>query len=137
MRHMVDSWPRMATLGGVAAGTMLATLIGSDPAWAELIWQNGRLVDSRSARGQMDPQTYRALMRVLLTAGSTGLGFAIGWFLSPKAKEAQLVVLALLGLVALATVAFDTSFIGRSLALVLAIVGFCVGMGYWLSLIHI
>ncbi len=72
-----------------------------------------------------------ALFRGLLISISGGLGFGLGWFLSPKAKALRrtiaIVVAVLLGLIIL----FDNGVLGWGLTPFACATAFMIGLGYW------
>ena len=136
MRRMLNAWAddaRWMMWVGVGFVLMLAMLVVADAAWAQVVFRNGRWVDERSLRGQLDPAVYLALMRFALVAAATGIGFAIGWFLSPQGRDARLAVLLFIGLLGLGLVAFNQGPLGWSVATLLAVIGFAWGLGRWLG----
>lgn len=79
-----------------------------------------------------DPVLLLTFLRVMMMALATACGFGLGWLISPKARGlrmmAALGIAVLVGLVAL----IDNSPLGWSAAWLVAMVGFFVGLGYWL-----
>jgi type IV secretion system protein VirD4 len=73
-----------------------------------------------------------ATVRFMIIATSTAVGFALGWFLSPQARELRSFILK--GLAALACfVAFiDGGYLGWGLTWIMAWIGFFAALGYWL-----
>jgi type IV secretion system protein VirD4 len=76
---------------------------------------------------------WMSITRATVIFLSTAAGFALGWFCSPQAKPFRQIVLAILALTAVALAVFNNGMLGWSLATVLAIIGFCGGLGYWLG----
>lgn len=73
------------------------------------------------------------LVRLLLIVALGGLGFGVGWFLSPHAKAFRRVILLGLGVIALLFIMFNGSFVSWAMAWAFGYVAFFVGIGYWLS----
>ncbi|NSX54806.1 type IV secretory system conjugative DNA transfer family protein [Parasulfitobacter algicola] len=71
--------------------------------------------------------------RVLLMAIPSGIGFALGWILSPQGREARVVTLMLMFGVAVLIGMFHTGNLGWVLAGNVAIAGFLFGLFYWLA----
>ncbi|MEO0377977.1 MAG: type IV secretory system conjugative DNA transfer family protein [Cyanobacteria bacterium P01_A01_bin.17] len=118
---------------GVAFAGALILLASTDAALADLVWRNGRWVDERSLQANMDPQVQVALMRFLVIGVATGIGFAIGWFFSPQGRDARMAALTILGVIGFGAVAFNDGLFGWSVMMLLAVIGFFVGLGYWLG----
>lgn len=76
-----------------------------------------------------------ALTRFWIMAGATGAGFALGWFLSPWARNVRLALAAIATLVGGIIAMNDPGALGWSLTAVFAFVGFSAGMGYWAGLV--
>lgn len=74
---------------------------------------------------------FMAILRVLLVVGLGGLGFAIGWFFSPKAATFRKLVLLVLGIIAGLIVLFGNGAISWGLAWALGYIAFLAGLGYW------
>lgn len=116
----------------VMAVAAIATVIMTDPAWADLVWRNGRWVDDRRSQG-FSPDVLSGMARMAMIAGSTLFGFMIGWFFSPEARDVRralaFVFLALAGLI----VVINDGAAGWGLATLFATLGFAWGLGYWLG----
>jgi len=76
---------------------------------------------------------WMSVTRVTVIFLSTAAGFAIGWFCSPQARPFRQKVMTVIALVAVALAVLNNGMLGWSLASILAIVGFCAGLGYWLG----
>jgi len=74
-----------------------------------------------------------AVSRLYLIGMATGFGFGIGWFLSPLASTARRAILYVVGALILLVALGGRSGIGWSAATLLALVGFCIGIGHWLG----
>lgn len=72
-------------------------------------------------------------LRIWMILGSSMAGFALGWFLSPQASELRAVVGAVAMGVVLCIATFDDSALGWGLAVLLALAGFFMALGYWLG----
>jgi len=73
------------------------------------------------------------LVRLLLIVALGGLGFGVGWFLSPHAKAFRRVILLGLGAIALLFIMFNGSLVSWAMAWAFGYVAFFGGIGYWLS----
>ncbi|TNE51886.1 MAG: type IV secretory system conjugative DNA transfer family protein, partial [Sphingomonadales bacterium] len=73
------------------------------------------------------------LLRAAMMAGATFTGYLIGWFFSPQAKELRRLVAALLALAAVLAALFDDGPLGWSMTSMVAMIGFCLALGYWLG----
>lgn len=71
--------------------------------------------------------------RLWMIAMATGCGFALGWFLSPSAKSARRLVLYALGAILLFVAFAGPKGLGWTATMLLATIGFCFGLGYWLG----
>lgn len=100
--------PTLAALGA-AALLGLAVHIGD---WRDMAFGMGRIVS------------------ILI---STGIGFAIGWFFSPQAKALRRVLLIGLAALMLFFAVGGPRGLADGMASFLAMVGFFVGLGYWLA----
>jgi len=91
----------------------------------------GQSVNSNPFAGGMS--SGGPLLRIMMMIICTALGFGLGWFLSPAAKQFRtILLLGILGLVALIAVMISGP-LGWSAAMLVAIVGFAWGLGYWLK----
>lgn len=72
-------------------------------------------------------------MRIWMIVGASALGFVLGWLLSPQASELRAVIGALFCLALIAVAVFNNGLLGWGLATMLAILGFCMALGYWLG----
>ena len=115
-----------------------ATVFLAHPAFAEMVWYDGQWVDSRYlASWQIDnaktANLTMGVLRVAMMICATTLGFGLGWFCSPQARTFRRVIAAticiVIGLFALGN---PTPW-GWSAATLIALLGFCWGLGYWLG----
>lgn len=111
----------VAGAGLAALGIMIA-----EPALAQGLWDSGYGFDR-------PPLVLLTLTRIVLIAGSTAAGFCIGWFCSPHAKELRRALLVLVLGAACFIALFDHGLLGWQTALILAVVGFFAGLGYWMA----
>lgn len=71
--------------------------------------------------------------RFVLIAAASGLGFGLGWFCSPQAKAFRHIALIGGAVIALGFAVFNQGSLGWSLSAAMAVIGFFVGLGYWLG----
>lgn len=105
---------------------------------ATLIVFNG---DALLAQGLFDTNRYNynpsrfyfemILVRLAMMIISVGTGFAIGWFLSPQAKELRRIIVAVIACFALAVAIFNHGFLGWGTAWLISFMGFFAALGYW------
>ncbi|MEM8571797.1 MAG: type IV secretory system conjugative DNA transfer family protein [Pseudomonadota bacterium] len=121
--------PSMITMGLIGLGaTALGTTLLPDPAFGQSLF--GQTYNY----GYDGPsETMLGFLRLAVIAGWTGVGFAIGWFISPQAKELRKMALGIAVAVAGLVVFFNNGFLGWSLSGFLGLAGFCIGLGYWLG----
>ncbi|WP_247744872.1 type IV secretory system conjugative DNA transfer family protein [Shimia sp. R11_0] len=116
--------------------TASMTIFVPDAAVADLVWHNGRWVDDRFLRRSnngVSMEVMLSITRLSIMAGATLLGFMIGWFLSPEAKDVRMAILGILAAtIGLYVLIFDDVF-SWSVSFLLALCGFCWGIGYWLG----
>lgn len=110
-----------ASVGLAAFGIMM-----TGPALAQGLWDSGYSFDR-------PPLALLSLMRIVLIGGSTAAGFCIGWFCSPQARGLRLTLLCILAALACFVALFDHGLLGWQTALILAVIGFFAGLGYWLG----
>jgi len=72
-------------------------------------------------------------IRVMTMAISIGCGFALGWFFSPQAKELRRLILGIVAVIAVLIAIFNNGAPGWGLTMIISIIGFFVGLGYWLG----
>ncbi len=111
----------------VLAVLALAAVIAIEPNWA-FAWQDNYYNSYGQPRGY---GLAMALLRVLLIAGLGGLGFAIGWFLSPHALRFRRIVFLGLVAIALLIILFGGGMVSWGLAWIFGYVAFFAGLGYW------
>lgn len=75
-------------------------------------------------------------IRFWIMAGSSLVGFMLGWFFSPWAREFRLAVGLILLIIGGIVALVDNGGWGWTLTIVLALVGFFSGLGYWASLVR-
>ncbi|QFT63781.1 type IV secretory system conjugative DNA transfer family protein [Roseivivax sp. THAF30] len=73
------------------------------------------------------------LWRVGMIVTATLAGFLLGWFFSPHAKELRRVIGITLAGAAILIAVFDHGALGWSTAFVISLIGFFVGLGYWMG----
>lgn len=71
--------------------------------------------------------------RLYMIGMATGCGFSLGWFLSPKASAVRRVIGYAIAALLLFIAFAGPKAMGWSVAIMLAVVGFCMGLGYWLG----
>ncbi|MCG3267168.1 type IV secretory system conjugative DNA transfer family protein [Yoonia sp. I 8.24] len=74
-----------------------------------------------------------SLLRGILMCTSVMMGCAIGWFLSPQAKETRLAAGILLGLAVAGLALVNGGVLGWSATGVVSLVGFFAAIGYWIG----
>ncbi|MHC9237393.1 type IV secretory system conjugative DNA transfer family protein [Pseudooceanicola sp. 502str34] len=117
------------TIGVIGLGaTALGTILYPDNALAQGLFGNST---NYGYGGPSD--TMLGLIRLAVIAGWTGIGFAIGWFMSPQAKELRKAAFGVTVLAAGLVVFFNNGALGWSVSAFLGITGFFVGLGYWLG----
>ncbi len=72
-----------------------------------------------------------APLRAGLIALSGGLGFGVGWFLSPQAAGFRARVAVALGILLVSIAVIDNGLWGWGLTPIVAIAAFAIGLGYW------
>ncbi|MBL3575654.1 type IV secretory system conjugative DNA transfer family protein [Rhodovulum sulfidophilum] len=117
---------RRVTLA-VLAGT---TVLAAGEAVAQSLFGNSSYGYGYGGR---DLTLYLMMVRIATMGTSAALGFGIGWFLSPKARQfrkvAALVALAVGGAIAV----FNNGSLGWSMTTLLSAIGFFAALGYWLG----
>jgi len=76
-------------------------------------------------------QTRMGMLRALTMMGSALAGFALGWFLSPQAKELRLMLVIIGAIAAVMYALGNGTVMGWSLTFVISGVLFFMGVGYW------
>lgn len=114
----------------ISAGVLLALIMcgAAGTAAADGFWGLGDQYISNSYRQWLIEMT---LVRVAMMLGATALGFAIGWLVSPEARGVRMLVAMVGGSVTVLIAIFNHGVLGWGLAGVVAIVGFCWGLGYY------
>jgi len=74
-----------------------------------------------------------AVLRLIFIGGSTLVGFAFGWVLSPEGRHVRNAALLIVALLIGAFTLFGTGPLAQGLAMTLAFCGFGCGIGYWLG----
>jgi len=74
----------------------------------------------------------QANLCMLVIVLATTLGFALGWFLSPRARELRSIILKGLAAIACLVAVIDGGYLGWGLTWIMAWVGFFGALGYWL-----
>ncbi|MBL4750142.1 MAG: type IV secretory system conjugative DNA transfer family protein [Amylibacter sp.] len=78
-------------------------------------------------------RTEMGAMRVMMMVVSVGLGFGLGWFMSPQGKELRQVLIFAVAAILILFGIFNNSYIGWSAAWIVSVVGFFIAIGYWIS----
>lgn len=73
-----------------------------------------------------------AAYRIGAMLAATGLGFGLGWLLSPQTTWLRTIILATAAAALFLKAAFDNNPVGWWLTYLTAIIGFACGLGYWL-----
>jgi type IV secretion system protein VirD4 len=115
MRHLL--------IAGVAIGYIFVT---ADEGLAQGVWGSSNL---RYAYNPFEMAVFRIIPVVL----STALGFGLGWFLSPHAKELRRLILLATAALGVIVILFNNGFWGWGLSGLATLMGFFFGLGYWLS----
>ncbi|SMX30817.1 hypothetical protein OCA8868_00046 [Octadecabacter ascidiaceicola] len=131
-RTLKQTWLWSAVLA------LSATVFMAHPAFAEMIWYQGQWVDSRyltswQIEDARQARTVLGVLRIGMMLLATTAGFAIGWFFSPEAKALrEWIALGLFFVLALVAI-FNPSLTGWGFAILVALLGFAWGLGYWLG----
>lgn len=72
-------------------------------------------------------------IRTMTMLISIGCGFALGWFMSPQAKELRKLIFGVITVIAIMIAMLSNSPLGWSLTMIVSIIGFFVGLGFWLG----
>lgn len=87
--------------------------------------------NQRYAAQQRAYETQMMMLRIITMGGATGLGFLLGWLLSPAGKNLRLILLLSAAGIAVLVAVLDDGVLGWSTAMLLATIGFFFGLGYW------
>jgi len=105
--------------------TMALAMVATET-YAQSLWGNDPY--GRNNRGfALDMAVIRILMMVI----STAMGFALGWFLSPQAKEWRKILYLLVGGIAFMVAVSSNGALGWSTTWLISFVGFWLALGYW------
>lgn len=85
---------------------------------------------SRDPFGRIIPDTTH--WRILAITISGAIGFGLGWFFSPQARQFRLFALALLAAGMVLVVYLDNGAIGWGLTPIASVIAFGAGIGYWM-----
>lgn len=72
-------------------------------------------------------------IRTMMMLISIGCGFALGWLMSPQARELKRLIFGVIAVIAIMIAMLSNSLIGWSLTMIVSVVGFFVGLGFWLG----
>lgn len=108
---------------------MAALCLPGTEAAAQLLFDNN--YGAYNGYSTRDYENQMAFIRIVMMAGSTSLGFAIGWFFSPQAREFRQILTVSLIAIALLIAIGSNDLLGWSTTWLLSIVGFCAALGYW------
>lgn len=72
-------------------------------------------------------------IRTMTMLISIGCGFALGWFMSPQAKELRKLIFGVITVIAIMIAMLSNSPLGWSLTMIVSVIGFFVGLGFWLG----
>lgn len=124
MKHSPDYSPQCIAI--VLLATQLCIWL-PDAALADLVWHNGRWIDERSLRNAngFALETIMSFSRIAIMGGATLLGFMIGWFFSPEAKELRRAILGLLAVLAGLYILMVDDAASWSMAFLIGLCGFC------------
>lgn len=108
---------------------MVALCLPVTEAAAQLLFDNN--YGAYNGYSTKDYENQMAFIRIVMMAGSTSLGFAIGWFFSPQAREFRQILTVSLIAIALLIAIGSNDLLGWSTTWLFSIVGFCAALGYW------
>lgn len=78
-------------------------------------------------------ETIFAAYRIWMIIGAAGFGFALGWFMSPRAAGLRAILGAIATIILVWVAAMNNGPVGWGLATILAATGFLMALGYWLG----
>jgi len=73
------------------------------------------------------------VIRTMMMLISIGCGFALGWLMSPQARELRQLIFGVIAVIVVMIAMLSNSPLGWSLAMIVSVVGFFVGLGFWLG----
>ncbi|PYC46284.1 hypothetical protein DI396_16245 [Litorivita pollutaquae] len=71
------------------------------------------------------------VIRTMMMLISIGCGFALGWLMSPQARELRRLIFGVIAVIVVMIAMLSNSPLGWSLAMIVSVVGFFVGLGFW------
>lgn len=114
--------PKLYWLGGFVAS--LST--GANAAMAQNLFFNDSPYDP------FGQYTYQLMFaRIVIMAVSIGMGFALGWLISPGAREFRMLIFKAVAFLTITIAVFNNGSLGWSLTWLVAWIGFFVAIGYW------
>ena len=117
-------WP---TLKSVIPAVLIAATVAPDPAIAQSLFGSGRNI-------YYGPSAFElGFIRVMMMTISMGTGFAIGWFISPQARELRRLIFGIVSVIAIMIAVFNNGAFGWSLTMIISVIGFFVGIGFWIG----
>jgi len=78
-------------------------------------------------------ETIFAAYRIWMIIGAAGFGFALGWFMSPRAAGLRAILGAIATIILVWVAAMNNGPVGWGLATLLAVTGFLMALGYWMG----
>ena len=118
-------WP---TLKSVIPAVFITAMVAPDPAIAQGLFGSG------NNNYYYGPSALElGLIRTMMMLISIGCGFALGWFMSPQARELRRLIFGVIAVIAVMIAMLSNSPLGWSLTMIVSIVGFFVGLGFWLG----
>ena len=103
----------------------IIALTCADPAFAQSLFSSNNYY-------RYDPAAL-AMMRIFTMMLSVGAGFALGWFLSPQAKELRRIITWIGCCILVVLAVFNQGLLGWGSFSLVTFLGFWVALGYWVG----
>lgn len=119
------NWP---TLKSATSAVLIVAMVAPIPAIAQSLFGAG------NNNYYYGPSALElGIIRTMMMLISIGCGFALGWFMSPQARELRRLIFSVIAVIAVLIAMLSNSPLGWSLTMIVSIVGFFVGLGFWLG----
>ncbi len=118
-------WP---TLKSAISAAIIVATVAPDPAIAQDLFGSG------NNNHYYGPSALElGFIRTMMMLISISCGFALGWFMSPQARELRRLIFGVIAVIAIMIAILSNSPLGWSLTMIVSVVGFFVGLGFWLG----
>lgn len=118
-------WP---TLKSAIPAVLIAATVAPDPAIAQGLFGSG------NNNYYYGPSALElGIIRTMMMLISISCGFALGWFMSPQARELRRLIFGVIAVITIMIAMLSNSPLGWSLTMIVSVVGFFVGLGFWLG----